>query len=149
MHIPPTRKTLLMQRDARLTALWGGAGRGGILASWRPRPWYYFVNLVANGVPGGLCVFVHFCALYRYGVGWGGVGYWRPDDHVLDITLSTRVPPTRKTLMMQRDARLTARWGGGEVGWGGILTSWRRRPWYYVVNACCTNYEDVDDATWC
>ena len=25
------------------------------------------------------------------------------------------------------------------VGWGGILTSSRSRPWYYVVNACSTN----------
>ena len=39
--------------------------------------------------------------------------------------------------------------GVGWVGWGGILTSWRPRPWFYVVNACSTNYEDLDDATWC
>ena len=37
------------------------------------------------------------------------MGYSRSDDHVLDTMLSTHVPPTRTTLMMQRDARLTAR----------------------------------------
>ena len=38
-------------------------------------------------------------------------------------------------------------WGG--VGWGRILTSSWPRPWYYVVNACSTNWDDRDDATWC
>ena len=46
------------------------------------------------------------------------MGYERPGDHVLDTTLSTHLPPTKKTLMMQRDARLTLRWGG--VVWGGV-----------------------------
>ena len=41
-----------------------------------------------------------------------------PDDHVVDTTLSTHVPPTRKTLMIPRDDTLTARCGG--VGWGGV-----------------------------
>ena len=37
------------------------------------------------------------------------------------------------------------RWGG--VGWGGVLTSWRPRPWYYVDKTCRGNLEDVLDAT--
>ena len=38
------------------------------------------------------------------------------------------------------------------MGWGGVLTSSRPRPWYYVVKACSTNWDDLDDlddATWC
>ena len=37
------------------------------------------------------------------------------------------------------------RWGG--VGWGGVLTCWRPRPWYYVDKTCRGNLEDVFDAT--
>ena len=37
------------------------------------------------------------------------------------------------------------RWGG--VGWGGVLTFWRPRPWYYVDKTCRGNLEDALDAT--
>ena len=68
-----------------------------------------------------LCVFVLYIYIHG-GMGWGGVGYERLDDHVLDSTLSTHVPPNRKTLMMQRDSTLTARWGG--AGWDiNVLTT--------------------------
>ena len=139
--------------------------------------------------------FIYVYIIYIW-VGWGGV-WW--DINVLTTTsliyttLSTHVPPTGTTLMMQHDATLTVRWGG--VGWGGISTSSRPRPWYilrcqrmfhqlgrpwwcnmmlswqyvgvgwgewdinvlttyvldiyYVVNACSTNWDDLDDATWC
>ena len=50
-------------------------------------------------------------------MGWGGVGYSRPDDHFLDTTLSTHVPPTGKTLMIPRDDTLAAPCGGV---WGGV-----------------------------
>ena len=36
-------------------------------------------------------------------------------------------------------------WGG--VGWGGVLTFWRPRPWYYFDKTCRGNLEDVLDAT--
>ena len=36
-------------------------------------------------------------------------------------------------------------WGG--VGWWGVLTFWRPRPWYYVDKTCRGNLEDVLDAT--
>ena len=55
---------------------------------------------------------MRFVCVYIY---MGGVGW---DINVLTTrsliytTLSTHVPPTWKTLMMQRDATLTARWGG-------------------------------------
>ena len=69
-------------------------------------------------MPGGLCVLAQFCVFFIYiYMGWGGVGYSRPDDHFLDTTLSTHVPPTGKTLMIPRDDTLTAPCGGV---WGGV-----------------------------
>ena len=44
------------------------------------------------------------------------MGYSRPDDHFLDTTLSTHVPPTGKTLMIPRDDTLTAPGGGVDGG---------------------------------
>ena len=63
-------------------------------------------------------------------VGWGGVGwgYQRPDDHVLHTTLSA--------YMLAWGCNMSLRWHFVGVGWGGvgISTSWRPRPWYYVVS---------------
>ena len=38
-------------------------------------------------------------------------------------------------------------WLGGWGGWGGVLMSWRPRPWYDVDNTCPSNLEDALDAT--
>ena len=138
---------------------WGGVG---ISTSWRPRPWYYVVSLYARlrmqhvttlalrwgGVGWGGDVNVltttslilrcqHICSLedatchyVDTSLGWGGVGwgYQRPDDHVPDTTLSA--------YMLAWGCNMSLRWHFVGVGWGGVVmsTSWRPRPWYYVVS---------------
>ena len=92
-----------------------GVGWGEILKSSRPRPWYYVVNACStNWDDLGDATWCYVDST----LGWGWVGYKRPHDHVLDTTLSTHVPPTGTTLLMQHDATLTVRWAG--VGWGGV-----------------------------
>ena len=75
-----------------------------------------------DGWPVRFGTFLRFIYIY---VGWGGV-WW--DINVLTTTsliyttLSTHVPPTGTTLMMQHDATLTVCWGG--VGWDiNVLTT--------------------------
>ena len=136
---------------------WNYTSRLGVakVLVWPPIPrrtgW-----VVAHAVTGGLCVlllFVRFVYIWGtsiYGVGWGGdinvltttSLIVRPDDYVLHTTLST--------YMFSWGCNMLLRWhyvGVGGVGWGGVewryqrpddyvldSTSWRLRPWYYVVN---------------
>ena len=70
------------------------------------------------------------CHYVDTSLGWGGVGwgYQRPDDHLPDTTLSA--------YMLAWGCNMSLRWHFVGVGWGGvgISTSWRPRPWYYVVS---------------
>ena len=96
---------------------WGGVG--GVLTSWRPRPWYY----VDNTCRGNLEDALHATLMTWGGVGWGGgcvLTSWRPRPwYYVDHTC-------RGNLEDALDATLMT-WGGV----GGVLTSWRPRPWYY------------------
>ena len=93
------------------------------------------------GWPVRFSSFLPFVYIYIY-MGWGGVGYERPDDHVLDTTLSIHVPPTRKTLMMQRDSTLTARWGG--AGWDmNVLTTTS------LILGCQHMFHQLGRRWWC
>ena len=103
---------LRMQHVTTLTLRWGGVGWGGvgISTSWRPRPWYYVVSIYARL----RMQHVTTLTLRWGGVGWGGVGWWyqRPDDHVLDTTLSA--------YMLAWGCNMSLRWHFVGVGWGGV-----------------------------
>ena len=147
---------LRMQHVTTLTLRWGGVGWGYqrpddyVLdsMSWRLRPWYYVVN---NMFSWGCNMLLYVDTTLGW-VGWGGVEwrYQRPDDYVLDST-SWRLRPWYYVvnnmfswgcnMLLYVDTTL------GWVGWGGVgwryqrpddyvldSTSWRLRPWYYVVN---------------
>ena len=112
------------------------------------------VILEANWIPSWLtpwrvaCAFwhiLHFVCIYIY-MGWGGVGW---DINVLTIT-SLIIWWQRMFHQLGRPwwCNMMLCWQYVGLGWvwGGILTSSRSRPWYYGVNACSTNWDDLDDA---
>ena len=136
--------------------IWGGVGWGGdinVLTTTslivRPDDYVLHTTLSTYMFSWGCNMLLRW---HYVGVGWGGVGwgYQRPDDYVLD-SMSWRLRPWYYVvnnmfswgcnMLLYVDTTL------GWVGWGGVgwryqrpddyvldSTSWRLRPWYYVVN---------------
>ena len=104
----------------------------------------------------------------RHGVvcdppGWA----WDSNGTIIHFHDGSSIPSAQKTLLMTSmiyvygDTYFYKRVGvaifvvtahgqymiGGVGGCGGVVTSWRPRPWYYVDNTCRGNLEDALDAT--
>ena len=120
---------LRMQHVTTLTLRWGGVGWGGDINVLTTTSLIVRCQHICS-LEDATCHYVD-TSLGWGGVGWGGVGWWyqRPDDHVLDTTLSAYI--------LAWGCNMSLRWHF--VGWGGVGW-WYQRPDDHVLDTTLSAY---------